>query len=55
MNKPSYLIWWYFGREQKAIHTAQHFAEHNNKRAWKLDIIRLKKSKLVTDLKYIEL
>lgn len=55
MNYPKYIIWWYHGRHQISLHTAQHFVEHTNRRAWKLDIIRLKKSKIVSDLKYSEL
>ena len=55
MNKPKYLIWWYFGREIPSIHTRQCFSEHSSKKSWELEITRLKKDKTITDLKYIKL
>lgn len=57
MNKniPKYLTWWVYGEDMKSIYTRKEFSEHTNKKAWELEIIRLKKSKFVTRLKYIEL
>ena len=55
MNKPKYLIWWYFGRKIPSIHTRQCFSEHSSKKAWQYEIARLKKDKTITDLKYIKI
>jgi len=52
---PKYLIWYVRGENQKKLLTVQKFSEHSNRRDWELEIIKLSKLKIITQLKFIKL
>ena len=53
--RKNYLIWWIEGLHQKNMYAKKEFSEHTSMKAWNLEINRLKKNKIVSNLKYIEL
>jgi hypothetical protein len=46
-----YIVWYYVGRHQPKIRTEQKFIEHTSKVACEIDMARLSKLNIVTDLK----